>query len=294
MFEELSILSPYIFCTVPTKQRTDEKAATFQELLHVVYVLLLLFFLVNTKSGFIWDFISKHSPKTLFSQLHIPFEHVINLKVCFFFSSFLGFSHIPERFQVKKHFWIFLTIHHLGSKSFSCFCNPFSTDLLTIIMKFPDCPRPWPKMPLSPKLSRPGKNTPKYSVFRDFTQNSKTVHTLKKHNTKTVITFPPTATGLSKMPCMPRMADCGGLIMGVPNIEPNTPPLLMVKVPPSMSSMARLPARACGNEGKRPHSITTYTLSLVRQHLRTLSTATTIKLFILCANTYPTSLQHQQ
>lgn len=50
--------------------------------------------------------------------------------------------------------------------------------------------------------------------------------------------MPPTATGLSKMPCMPKIADCGGLIIGVPNMDPNTPPLLMVKVPPSMSSTA--------------------------------------------------------
>lgn len=50
--------------------------------------------------------------------------------------------------------------------------------------------------------------------------------------------MPPTATGLSKMPCMPKIADCGGLMMGVPNMDPNTPPLLMVKVPPSMSSTA--------------------------------------------------------
>ena len=57
-------------------------------------------------------------------------------------------------------------------------------------------------------------------------------------------TFPPMATGLSKMPCMPRMADWGGLMMGVPNMEPNTPPLLMVNVPPSMSSIARVPDRA--------------------------------------------------
>jgi len=40
------------------------------------------------------------------------------------------------------------------------------------------------------------------------------------------------------MPCMPKIADCGGLIIGVPNMDPNTPPLLMVKVPPSMSSTA--------------------------------------------------------
>ena len=39
-------------------------------------------------------------------------------------------------------------------------------------------------------------------------------------------TCPFLTTGLSKTPCMPRMADWGGLMMGVPNREPNTPPLL--------------------------------------------------------------------
>ena len=57
-------------------------------------------------------------------------------------------------------------------------------------------------------------------------------------------TFPFTATGLSKIPCIPRIADWGGLIIGVPNIEPNTPPLEIVKVPPSISSIARSPFRA--------------------------------------------------
>uniref|UniRef100_A0A6B0UJ95 Uncharacterized protein n=1 Tax=Ixodes ricinus TaxID=34613 RepID=A0A6B0UJ95_IXORI len=59
-----------------------------------------------------------------------------------------------------------------------------------------------------------------------------------------ISTFPATLTGRSKTACMPRMADWGGLMMGVPNMEPKTPPLLMVKVPPSMSSMAKLPVRA--------------------------------------------------
>jgi len=54
-------------------------------------------------------------------------------------------------------------------------------------------------------------------------------------------TSPLTATGRSNMPCMPRMADCGGLMIGVPISEPNTPPLLMVNVPPSMSSTAKSP-----------------------------------------------------
>ena len=57
-------------------------------------------------------------------------------------------------------------------------------------------------------------------------------------------TFPFTATGLSKIACIPRMADCGGLMMGVPNIEPNTPPFDIENVPPSMSSIARFPALA--------------------------------------------------
>lgn len=40
------------------------------------------------------------------------------------------------------------------------------------------------------------------------------------------------------MACMPKIADWGGLMMGVPKSDPKTPPLLIVKVPPSMSSMA--------------------------------------------------------
>merc|ERR1719347_2469048 len=53
-----------------------------------------------------------------------------------------------------------------------------------------------------------------------------------------IVTCPFLTTGLSKTPCIPRMADWGGLMMGVPNRDPKTPPLLMVKVPPSMSSTA--------------------------------------------------------
>lgn len=37
---------------------------------------------------------------------------------------------------------------------------------------------------------------------------------------------------------------CGGLMMGVPMSEPNTPPLLMVNVPPAISSIAMLSVRA--------------------------------------------------
>ena len=44
--------------------------------------------------------------------------------------------------------------------------------------------------------------------------------------------------------CMPNMADWGILIMGVPNNDPNTPPLEIVKVPPVMSSRASAPSLA--------------------------------------------------
>lgn len=65
-------------------------------------------------------------------------------------------------------------------------------------------------------------------------------------------TLPPIATGLSKMPCMPKMADWGGLMMGVPKRDPNTPPLLMVNVPPSISSMASSFLRAWNEIKKWP------------------------------------------
>ena len=36
----------------------------------------------------------------------------------------------------------------------------------------------------------------------------------------------------------------------MPNRDPYTPPLLIVNVPPVMSSRARAPSLACGSEGK--------------------------------------------
>ena len=39
--------------------------------------------------------------------------------------------------------------------------------------------------------------------------------------------------GRWKMPCMPRIADCGMLMIGVDISEPKTPPLVMEKVPPT-------------------------------------------------------------
>ena len=43
---------------------------------------------------------------------------------------------------------------------------------------------------------------------------------------------------------MPRIAVCGGLRIGVDISEPKVPPLVMVKVPPCISSMPSLPSRA--------------------------------------------------
>ena len=39
------------------------------------------------------------------------------------------------------------------------------------------------------------------------------------------------------MPCIPRIADWGGFIIGVPIMEPNTPPFDIVNVPPVISSI---------------------------------------------------------
>ena len=45
------------------------------------------------------------------------------------------------------------------------------------------------------------------------------------------------------MLCMPKIALWGGLMMGVESMEPNTPPLVMVKQPPVISSTLILPSR---------------------------------------------------
>ena len=43
---------------------------------------------------------------------------------------------------------------------------------------------------------------------------------------------------------MPRIADCGGLRIGVDISEPKTPPLVMLNVPPVSSSSFSWPSRA--------------------------------------------------
>ena len=59
-----------------------------------------------------------------------------------------------------------------------------------------------------------------------------------------ISTFPFIAIGRSTILCIPKIADCGGLIIGVLNIEPKTPPFVIVKVPPVISSSDILPSLA--------------------------------------------------
>ena len=59
-----------------------------------------------------------------------------------------------------------------------------------------------------------------------------------------ISTLPLIATGRSTMLCMPRIALCGGLMIGVLSMLPNTPPLVMVKVPPVISSILSFASRA--------------------------------------------------
>ena len=42
------------------------------------------------------------------------------------------------------------------------------------------------------------------------------------------------------MLCIPKMAACGALMMGVESIEPKIPPLVMVNVPPCIWSIVSL------------------------------------------------------
>lgn len=60
-------------------------------------------------------------------------------------------------------------------------------------------------------------------------------------------TFPLIATGRCIIPCIPSMADCGRLMIGIDSMEPNTPPLLIVNVPPCMSAGVSWPAKHEGS-----------------------------------------------
>eukprot|EP00213_Chloropicon_mariensis_P000953 CAMPEP_0197479770 /NCGR_PEP_ID=MMETSP1309-20131121/36318_1 /TAXON_ID=464262 /ORGANISM="Genus nov. species nov., Strain RCC998" /LENGTH=90 /DNA_ID=CAMNT_0043021531 /DNA_START=23 /DNA_END=295 /DNA_ORIENTATION=- len=50
--------------------------------------------------------------------------------------------------------------------------------------------------------------------------------------------------GLWLVACIPKIADWGGLIIGVLSRLPNTPPFVMENVPPAMSSMLIVPSLA--------------------------------------------------
>src|SRR5688500_19880343 len=52
--------------------------------------------------------------------------------------------------------------------------------------------------------------------------------------------WPFSTTARSLVACTPRIADCGGLVIGVDSIEPNTPPLEIENGPLVRSSIARL------------------------------------------------------
>ena len=58
-----------------------------------------------------------------------------------------------------------------------------------------------------------------------------------------ITTWPLTAIGRSSILCIPRMALCGILMIGVLINDPNTPPLVMVNVPPCISSIEILRSR---------------------------------------------------
>ena len=60
--------------------------------------------------------------------------------------------------------------------------------------------------------------------------------------------LPLTAIGLSTMLCIPRTPDWGGFNIGVDNIEPYTPPLLIVNVPPCKSSIDKEPLFALSDK----------------------------------------------
>ena len=55
-----------------------------------------------------------------------------------------------------------------------------------------------------------------------------------------ITTCPFKAIGLSSILCIPRIADWGILIIGVLINDPNTPPLVIVKVPPVSYSVVSL------------------------------------------------------
>eukprot|EP00732_Lithocolla_globosa_P004807 Lithocolla_globosa_v1_NODE_4604_length_1402_cov_25.225687.p3 type:complete len:102 gc:universal NODE_4604_length_1402_cov_25.225687:187-492(+) len=93
-----------------------------------------------------------------------------------------------------------------------------------------------------------------------------------------ITTCPSRATGRCLIACMPRMAHWGVLMIGVPIMEPNTPPLEMVKVPPASSSTLILPSRALA-----PSMAISDSMSLSERSWQPLSTGVTNPLGVATA-----------
>ena len=96
------------------------------------------------------------------------------------------------------------------------------------------------------KLRLLGSSTPSLIFFKNKTaslpSNSLWSYVKAKYIIGLITTCPSLTTGLSNVACIPKIADCGGLIKGVPIKDPNTPPFEIVNVPPLISSRVILPA----------------------------------------------------
>eukprot|EP00982_Pelagococcus_subviridis_P009824 30948-Pelagococcus_subviridis.AAC.3 len=98
------------------------------------------------------------------------------------------------------------------------------------------------------KSNRRGSSTASLIVFKNVTASRPSTSLWSYVNAtfiigRATISFP-TQIGRFTMECIPRMALCGGLMMGVPFKLPKTPPLLIVNVPPVISSSDSVPSLA--------------------------------------------------
>ena len=99
------------------------------------------------------------------SHAKLQLSYTYNLKIL----QYTGLNQVQEWLQVK-YIWHFPSLPILWPLSiFSfLFLNPLPVDYLsTIIMKFPNFSRPWPKMPLSPNFPSPW---PKMPLFPNFSR----------------------------------------------------------------------------------------------------------------------------
>lgn len=82
---------------------------------------------------------------------------------------------------------------------------------------------------------RPGSSIFPATDFKNVTASRPSISRWSYVNARYIIgrasTFPFTTTALIFVACIPKMAACGELMMGVPYNDPNTPPLEIVKVP---------------------------------------------------------------